>query len=156
MAYCCSVFRNNVPPRGKCSTISCHYPKDLRLTTLHRNVTPQSNSRNAPPANKSGTNSNNLNSGSNSSRSVDTVSHAGTYAKSRTTSENGVAVTNRSRNTNVKSKKPSKMSQIIEISDADDSDTLEREAALASPAKGAESRKATKVSKRSYMFANMY
>ena len=40
-------------------------------------------------------------------------------------------------------------SRVIKISDPEESDddSLEREAALASPAKGAESRKATKVSK---------
>jgi hypothetical protein len=139
-------------------SLDSHY-KDL--TTLCRNVTksqpPQSNSRNALPGSN--------NSGSNSSQSVITstkkgvpasrVSGTGTSAKSRTTSVNGVAVT-RSDNTgsNSKSKKPTnlkKKSQVIEISNPEDSDSdsLEREAALASPAKGAESRKAsTKVSKK--------
>jgi hypothetical protein len=141
-------------------SLDSHY-KDL--TTLCRNVTksqpPQSNSRNALPGSN--------NSGSNSSQSVITstkkgvpasrVSGTGTSAKSRTTSVNGVAVT-RSDNTgsNSKSKKPTnlkpeKKSRVIEISDPEDSDSdsLEREAALASPAKGAESRKAsTKVSKK--------
>jgi hypothetical protein len=126
---------------------------------LCRNVTksqpPQSNSRNALPGSN--------NSGDNSSRrSVDTSTRksvpasasrvSGKSAKSRTTSVNGVAVT-RSDNTgtNPKSKKSTKKSRVIEISDPEDlvdSDSLEREAALSSPAKGAESRKAsTKVSK---------
>jgi hypothetical protein len=63
---------------------------------------------------------------------------------------NGVAVA-RSGNTNSRSKKPTKKSRVIEISDPVDDDSLERGAALASPAKGAESRKATKVRKR-YIF----
>jgi hypothetical protein len=137
-------------------SLDSHY-KDL--TTLCRNVTksqpPQSNSRNALPGSN--------NSGSNSFQSVVTtstkksvpasrVSGTGTSAKSRTTSVNGVAVTRSDTGSNSKSKKPSnlKKSRVIEISDLEDSDsdTLEREAALASPAKGAESRKAsTKVSK---------
>ena len=45
-------------------------------------------------------------------------------------------------NTNSKSKKPTKKSQVVEISDPEDDNLLERNAALASPAKGAESRKA--------------
>jgi hypothetical protein len=71
--------------------------------------------------------------------------------KSRTTSENGVAVA-QSDNLNTKSKKPMKKSKVIEVSDSEDDDLLEREAALASPAKGSESRKDTKASKILYMF----
>ena len=68
--------------------------------------------------------------------------------KSRTTSANDVAAVTRSENANSNLKK-SKKSRVIKISDPEESDddSLEREAALASPAKGAESRKATKVSK---------
>ena len=65
--------------------------------------------------------------------------------KSRTTTVNNVAVA-RSGDTNSKSKK-TKKAQVIEISDPEDDDSLERGAALASPAKGSESRKATNVSK---------
>jgi hypothetical protein len=68
---------------------------------------------------------------------------------------NGVAVA-RSGNTNSKSKKTTKKSQAIEISDPEDDDSLERGAALASPAKGAESRKATKVSKSFIYLHYMY
>jgi hypothetical protein len=64
---------------------------------------------------------------------------------------NSVAVA-RSGNTNSKSKKPTKKSRAIEISDSEDDDSLEKGAALASPAKGAESRKATMVSKSLYIF----
>jgi hypothetical protein len=68
--------------------------------------------------------------------------------KARTTAVNDVAVA-RSGNANSKSKKPTKnlKAQVIEISDPEDDDSLERGAALASPAKGSESRKATNVSK---------
>jgi hypothetical protein len=150
-------------PASGVSTIS-NLLNQKDLTTLRRNAIksqlPQSNSRNAPPANKSGSN----NSGSNSSRPVDTstiesvpVSRvSGTSAKSRTTSANGVTVT-RSDNTNSKSKKPTKKSRVIEISDPEDSDdSLEREAALASPAKGAESRNATKVSKKIIIYVHRH
>lgn len=77
------------------------------------------------------------------------MSHAsGTSAKSRTTSANGVAVarSDNAANAKSKSKKSSKKNQIIEVSDSEDNDSLERAAALVSPAKGAESRNATKVS----------
>ena len=50
-------------------------------------------------------------------------------------------------------KKPTKKSQVVEISDPEDDDSLERNAALASPAKGAESHKATKVCK-SFIYAH--
>ena len=67
--------------------------------------------------------------------------------KSCTTSANDVATITRSENANSNLKKSNK-SQVIKISDPEsDDDSLEREATLASPAKGAESRKATKVSK---------
>ena len=68
--------------------------------------------------------------------------------KSHTTSANDVATVTRSENANSNLKK-SKKSQVIKISDPEESndDSLEREAALASPVKGAESCKATKVSK---------
>jgi hypothetical protein len=68
---------------------------------------------------------------------------------------NGVAVA-RSGNTNSKSKGPTKKSRAIEISDTEDDDSLERGAALASPAKGAESRKATKVMKSFIYLHYMY
>jgi hypothetical protein len=68
---------------------------------------------------------------------------------------NSVAVA-RSGNTNSKSKKPTKKSRVIEISDPEDDDSLERGAALASPAKGAESRKATMVSKSFIYLHYMY
>jgi len=80
------------------------------------------------------------------SRSAPAFRTSGTSVKSRATSMNGVTVA-RSGNTNSKSKKPTKKSRVIEISDPEDDDSLERGAALASPAKGAESRKATKVGK---------
>lgn len=105
---------------------------------------PQSNSENASPANKSGSSDPQADSNS----VPQAVSHAS--AKSRTTSVNAVAVA-RSGNTNSRSKKITKKSRTIEISDPEDDDSLEREAALASPAKGAESRKATKVSKSLYL-----
>jgi hypothetical protein len=162
----CSVFRNNVPvpTRGKSIfryiSLDSHY-KDL--TTLCRNVTksqpPQSNSRNALPGSNNSSSSNSSQLAVTSTKKSVPASRVsgtgtGTSAKSRTTSVNGVAVT-RSDNTgsNSKSKKPTnlKKSRVIEISDPEDSDSdsLEREAALASPAKGAESRKAsTKVSKK--------
>jgi hypothetical protein len=120
------------------------------LTTRNITNSSQSNSKNASPANKSG--SNNPQADSNSSRSVP-ASRAS--AKSRTTSVNGVAVA-RSGNTNSKSKKPTKKSRVIEVSDPEDDDSLEREAALASPAKGAESRKDTKVSKSFIYVHYMY
>ena len=142
-----------MPTWGKLSNIS--RLKDL--TTLHRNVTKssesqtlQSNSKNASPGNKSG--SNYPQADFNSSRSVPA---SRVSAKSRTTSVNGVAVT-RSGNMDFKSKKPTKKSRVVEISDSEDNDSLEREAALASPEKGAESRKATKVCKFIYISSNMY
>lgn len=75
--------------------------------------------------------------------------------KSRTTSENGVAIA-RTDVLKSKSKKSSKKNPVIEVSDSEDDDSLERQAALISPAKGAESRKATKVSKVLYTFLGMY
>ena len=98
-------------------------------------------------ANKSGSND----PQADSSQSVPASHASGASAKSCTTSLNGVAVA-RSGNTNSKSKKPTKKSQVVEISDPEDDDSLERNAALASPAKGAESCKATKVCKSLYMF----
>jgi hypothetical protein len=120
---------------------------------LCRNFTKssQSNGKNASPANKSGSND----PQANTSRSVPAPRASGTSAKIRTTSVNGVAVA-QSGNMNPKSKKPTKNSRVIEISDQEDDDSLEREAALASPAKGAESRKATKVSKSLYMFLYVF
>jgi hypothetical protein len=95
--------------------------KDLSLTTLR--------SENASPTNtKFGSDDRNP------SRPV---------PASRTTSINGVAVA-RSGATD-STKKTAKKSQVIEVSDPEDDDSLERGAALASPTKGAESRKATKV-----------
>ena len=139
-----------MPTWGKLSNIS--RLKDL--TTLHRNVTKSSESQtlqsNASPGNKSG--SNYPQADFNSSRSVPA---SRVSAKSRTTSVNGVAVA-RSGNMDFKSKKPTKKSRVVEISDSEDNDSLEREAALASPEKGAETRKATKVCKSFYISSNMY
>jgi hypothetical protein len=120
---------------------------------LRRNITksfqiPQSNSKNASLAKES--RSNDRQPDSDSSRPVPASRASGASIKSRTTSVNGVAVV-RSGNTNSKSKKPSKKSRAIEISDTEDDDSLERDAALESPAKGAELRKATKVSKGLYL-----
>jgi hypothetical protein len=125
---------------------------------LYRNITkssqtPKSNSKNASPAKESG--SNDHQPDSDFSRPVPASRASGTSIKSRTTSVNGVAVV-RSGNTNSKSKKPTKKSRVIEISDAEDDDSLERDAALESPAKGAELRKATKVSKNLYLHYYLY
>ena len=85
--------------------------------------------------------------------------HAGTrsenppssaYTKSRTTSTNAVALA-RTGNEKSKSKQSSKRAQVVEVSDSEDDDSLERDAALASPAKGVESRKTTKVSSVLYI-----
>ena len=127
--------------------------------TLRRDVTLQFNSKNAPLADKSARGLNDRDPSSNSFRalSVDTTtvpaSHAsGTSANFCTTSANDIAVA-QSDNMKSKSKKPTKKNRVIKItgsdSDTEDDDSLEREAALASPAKGVESRKATstKVSK---------
>ena len=107
-------------------------------------------SKNASSANRSG--SNDPQDDTNTSRSVPA---SGASVKSRTTSMNGVAVA-RSGNTNSKSKGPTKKSQAVKISDTEDDDSLERGAALASPAKGAESRKATKVMKSFIYLHYMY
>ena len=98
---CCSTFRrNNVPTWGKYL---------------------QPNSKNASPANKSG--SNDPQADSKSSRQVPASRHAsGAFVKSRTTSVNGVAVA-QSGNTNSKSKKPTKKSWVVEISDPEDDDS---------------------------------
>ena len=110
----------------------------------------QPNSKNASPANKSG--SKDPQADSKSSRQVPASRHAsGAFVKSRTTSVNGVAVA-QSGNTNSKSKKPTKKSQVVEISDPEDDDSLERGAALANPTKGTESRKATKVVSKSFIY----
>ena len=112
----------------------------------------QPNSKNASPANKLESGSNDPQADSKSSRPVPASRRAsGTFVKSRTTSVNGVAVA-QSGNANSKSKKPTKKSRVVEISDPEDDNSLERGAALASPAKGAESRKATKVVSKSFIY----
>ena len=122
---------------------------------MHRNITksfqtPQSKSKNISPAKESG--SNDHQPVSDFSQQVPASRASGTSIKSRTTSENGVAVA-RTGDANSKFKKPTKKSRVIEItgSDAEDDDSLERDAALESPAKGAELRKAMKVSKSLYL-----
>ena len=136
-------------------SISWDLRRTCRLTTLHTNSsqTPQSNSlsKSVSLANKSGSND----PQADSSRSVPASHASGASAKSHTTSLNGVAVA-RSGSTISKSKKPTKKSQVVEISDPEDDDSLERNAALASPAKGAESRKATKVCKSFIYVHYMY
>jgi hypothetical protein len=143
-----------VPTRGKYQYLLTSPPSERPQSLLCRNITKssQSNGKNASRANKSGSNDSQANSSPGRSVPAPRAS-----AKIRTTSVNGVAVA-RSGNVNPKSKKPSKKSRVVEISDQEDDDSLEREAALASPAKGAESRKATvtKVSKIIYMFLYVF
>ena len=119
------------------------------LTTLRTSTessqTPQSNGKKGSSTNKSG--------GPGPSRLVP-ISQAS--VKSRTTSENGVAVASaRSGNPNSKFKKPTQKRQVVEVSDSDDDDSLERGAALASPAKGAEFRKTSTVSKI-FVYLSLY
>ena len=122
---------------------------------MHRNSsqTPQSNSlrESVSLANKSGSND----PQADSSQSVPASHASGASAKSHTTSLKGVAVA-QSGSTISKSKNPIKKSQVVEISDPEDDDSLERNAALASPAKGAESHKATKVCKSFIYVHYMY
>ena len=129
--------------RGKYLLRSPSASPDKRRNITQTSQTPQSNSKNASQAR-----SDNPQADFNSSRSVPVSRASGTSqaVNARTTSINGVAVA-RSGNMNSKSKKPAKKSHVIEISDPEDDDLLERGAALASPAKGAESRKATMVRK---------
>lgn len=126
---------------GKLRVRQNESPDDVCVRNITKSSQIRSNSENASPAAKSG--SNDPHADSNSSRSVRASRASG---KSRTTAVNGVVVA-RSGNMNSKSKKLTKKSRAIEISDSEDDDSLERGAALASPAKGMESRKDTKVSK---------
>ena len=141
-----------MPTRGK-YLLNISTVRKTSVSHLFRTITKssQSNGKNASRANLSGSDD----PQANSSRSVPAPRASGTSAKIRTTSVNGVAVV-RSGNMNPTSKKTTKNSRVIEISDQEDDDSLERDAALASPAKGAESRKATKVSKSLYICFNMY
>jgi hypothetical protein len=144
----CSIFRRNnlnVPP-------TCQWGKYLPRSPSEVPESPDNVYRkNANKAKSSQTPQSPANQSSSDDRQA---RQARPVPSSRTTSVNSVAVARSGHlNSKSESKKPTKK-PVIEISDPedDDSESLERGAALASPAKGAESRTTEKVSKSLYIF----